>query len=77
MSSARLPRAEREARMKSDVLAKLRRASASLEAAGDRRDDLIVEAAEAHFSYSEIAAACGLSKSRVAQIVRSSGALTS
>lgn len=54
--------------MKSDVLGKLRRASTASAKAADRRDELIVEAASTH-SYSEIAEACGLSKSRVYQIV--------
>lgn len=54
-----------------DVLAKLKRASASNTTASARRDALIVEAARTH-SYSTVAVAAGLSKPRVAQIVAAS-----
>lgn len=56
---------------KNDVLAKLKRASTSSTTAGARRDALIIEAART-YSYSTVAAAAGLSKPRVAQIVAAS-----
>lgn len=52
----------------SHYLAKVRRASTSSASAGERRNAAIVEAAKRH-SLSEVAAAAGLSKARVAQIV--------
>ena len=54
--------------MSEDVLTSLRKAALATGAAMRRRDELVVEAAKVH-SYSTVAQAAKMSKSRVQQIV--------